>query len=311
MIELDKIRVIHGDPRTGREAVAGVSLQIESGELFGLLGPNGAGKTSLVSVLTGLRSATSGRVLIDSRELAPEQGDLRRRIGLAPQETALYAAMTGLENMRFFGSLFGLLGRAYDRKALEILDSLGLGSCADRQAGTYSGGMLRRLNLAVALAHDPDILFLDEPTVGVDPQSRALLFSHIRSLHAQGRTIIYTSHHLEEVEALCPRLAIMDHGRVIACDTVKSLLGRMPGTIRATCAQVPPELSLELARSAAGTWTNGPDGFTLECPDPASRATALVESLLAAGIRPTTLEVRPADLQAVFLHLTGRELRDE
>ena len=169
--------------------------------------------------------------------------------------------------------------------------------------------MLRRLNLAVALAHDPEILFLDEPTVGVDPQSRALLFSHIRALHAQGRTIIYTSHHLEEVEALCPRLAIMDHGRVIACDTVKSLLRQMPGTIRATCARVPAELTKELARSAAGTWTDGPDGFTLECPDPTARATSLVESLLTAGIRPTSLEVRPADLQSVFLHLTGREYR--
>jgi len=311
MIELEKIRVVHGDPRTGHEAVAGVSLRIESGELFGLLGPNGAGKTSLVSVLTGLRSATSGRVLVDSREFTPGDNDIRRRVGLAPQETALYTAMTGLENMRFFGALFGLSGPAFDREALGILDSLGLGPCAHRQAGTYSGGMLRRLNLAVALAHNPDILFLDEPTVGVDPQSRALLFSHIRALHAQGRTIIYTSHHLEEVEALCPRLAIMDHGRVIACDTVSSLLRRMPGTIRATCSRVPEELSGELARSSAGTWTDGPDGFTLECPDPASRATGLVESLLAAGIRPTSLEVRPADLQAVFLHLTGRELRDE
>lgn len=311
MIELEKIRVVHGNPRTGHEAVAGVSLRIESGELFGLLGPNGAGKTSLVSVLTGLRAATSGRVLVDSREFTPGDDDIRRRVGLAPQETALYTAMTGLENMRFFGALFGLSGPAFDREALGILDSLGLGQCAHRQAGTYSGGMLRRLNLAVALAHNPDILFLDEPTVGVDPQSRALLFSHIRALHAQGRTIIYTSHHLEEVEALCPRLAIMDHGRVIACDSVSSLLRRMPGTIRATCSKVPAELSGELARSAAGIWTEGPDGFTLECPDPASRATGLVESLLAAGIRPTSLEVHPADLQAVFLHLTGRELRDE
>lgn len=311
MLELDGIRVVHGNPRTGKEAVAGVSLRIETGELFGLLGPNGAGKTSLVSVLTGLRSPTSGRILVDSREMTPRRNDIRRRIGLAPQEPALYAAMSGMENMRFFGALFGLSGPAFDRKAKDILESLGLGACADRLSGTYSGGMLRRLNLAVALVHDPDILFLDEPTAGVDPQSRELLYSRIRALHSQGRTIIYTSHHLEEVEALCPRLAIMDHGRVIACDLVRSLVGRMPGTIRATCPGVPAAVSRELASATAGTWTEAPGGFSLECPDPAARAAGLVETLLAAGIRPATLEVRPADLQSVFLHLTGRELRDE
>ena len=310
MIELDNIRVVHGAGSGAREAVSGISLTIGTGELFGLLGPNGAGKTSLVSVLTGLRSPTSGRVIVDGRELGRDSADLRRRIGLAPQETALYPAMTGLENMRFFGSLFGLKGTSFDRSAMEILEALGLATCSNRPAGTYSGGMLRRLNLAVALAHEPDILFLDEPTVGVDPQSRALLFSRIRDLHGQGRTIVYTSHHLDEVEALCPRLAIMDHGRLIACDTLHSLLGRMPGTIRAACGPVPSDLAESMASQAMGTWTNEPGGFRLECPEPAARAPAVLERLIAAGIRPASLEVRASDLQSVFLSLTGRELRD-
>jgi ABC-2 type transport system ATP-binding protein len=310
MIELDNIRVVHGAGSGAREAVSGVSLTIGTGELFGLLGPNGAGKTSLVSVLTGLRAPTSGRVILDGRELGRDGADLRKRIGLAPQETALYPAMTGLENMRFFGSLFGLKGPSFDRSAMEILEALGLAACSDRPAETYSGGMLRRLNLAVALAHEPDILFLDEPTVGVDPQSRALLFSRIRDLHGRGRTIVYTSHHLEEVEALCPRLAIMDHGRLIACDTLSSLLGRMPGTIRAACGPVPSDLAESLAKQALGTWTNESGGFRLECPEPAVRAPAVLERLIAAGIRPASLEVRASDLHSVFLSLTGRELRD-
>ena len=310
VLNAENIRLVHGNIRTGHEAVRGVFLRVQRGELLGLLGPNGAGKTSLVSVLTGLRLPTSGRVLLDGQPLSANRSDLRARIGLAPQETALYGALTGMENMRFFGSLYGLHGESLELRATHILESLGLLPWAQRAASTYSGGMLRRLNLAVALVHDPEILFLDEPTVGVDPQSRALLFDRIKALHREGRTIIYTSHHLEEVEALCPRLAIMDHGQIIACEALNVLLAEQPGSVSATCAKVPDTLAQLLAEKTAGHWLNTDDGFVVECLDPAGKATMMVETLLAHGVRPERLVVRPADLQSVFLRLTGRGMRD-
>lgn len=307
----ENIRLVHGNPRSGHEAVKGVNLHVPRGELLGLLGPNGAGKTSLVSVLTGLRLPTSGQVLWDGQILAAHRSDLRGRVGLAPQETALYGALTGMENMRFFGSLYGLYGAVLEERATQILNSLGLAPYANRAASTYSGGMLRRLNLAVALVHDPEILFLDEPTVGVDPQSRALLFDTIQNLNREGKTIVYTSHHLEEVEALCPRLAIMDHGQIIACESLNALLAGQPGSVSAKCCNVPEDLAKLLAQKTEGLWHDTQDGFVLECLDPAGKAIMIVEILLAHGVRPERLVVRPADLQSVFLRLTGRGLRDD
>src|SRR6476620_2951261 len=209
-------------------ALADVSFQVHEGEIFGLLGPNGAGKTTLLSILAGLRAPTSGVVTLSGQALKPRQRQLKRRIGLVPQELALYPELTAAENLRFFGELYRLPGPTVERRVTEILDMIGLSERAEQRAATFSGGMQRRLNLGIALVHEPSILLLDEPTAGVDPQSRNHLFEGVRRLNAAGRTIIYTSHYMEEVQALCHRIGIIDHGRLIACDTLAHLLARLP-----------------------------------------------------------------------------------
>src|SRR5579864_4619572 len=212
-----------------------VSFQIAEGEMFGLLGPNGAGKTTLLSIISGLLQPTSGTV----RVLAP---DPRRAIGIVPQELALYLELSARENLRFFGELYGLRGTELSRRVDEVLAAVGLTDRADGRADRFSGGMKRRLNLGVALVHHPRLLLLDEPTVGVDPQSRNHIFEEIRRLNGHGMTLVYTSHYMEEVQALCGRIGIMDRGRLAACDTLPRLLHLLPGTIRFRVASLTPLL---------------------------------------------------------------------
>ena len=231
-------RIIHGMPplvevrdltkRFGSlDALAGVSFDIEAGELFGLLGPNGAGKSTLIAIMSGLATATSGSV----RLLGGEPDDNREAIGLAPQELALYPDLSARENLTFFGKLYGLNGPSLAERVDSVLATIGLSDRAQDRAGTYSGGMKRRLNLGAAIVHRPRIVFLDEPTVGVDPQSRTHIFEEVRRLNAAGTTVVYTSHYMEEVQALCRRVGILDHGKLIACDTVAGLLQTLGGTI--------------------------------------------------------------------------------
>jgi len=204
-------------------AVDDVSLSVEGGRLLSLLGPNGAGKTTTVSMITGVITPDKGDVLIDGAPLSGDTDRKKRKIGLVPQDLALYDELSARANLRFFGALYGLSGAALDKA---IASALGLVGLSDRERDlvkTFSGGMKRRLNLAAGLLHDPDILLLDEPTVGVDPQSRNAIFDNLEELKQRGKALLYTTHYMEEVERLADRIVVVDHGRVIADDTLRGL----------------------------------------------------------------------------------------
>jgi len=210
-------------------AVDGVSLTLQPGQLLSLLGPNGAGKTTTVSILAGLLKPDHGEVLIDGHRMAGDADPAKRRVGLVPQEVALYEELSARDNLRFFGGLYGFHGAVLERALLTVLGLVGLADRARDRVATYSGGMKRRLNLAAGLLHDPDILLLDEPTAGVDPQSRLAIFENLEALKRRGKAILYTTHYMEEAERLSDRIVIMDHGQVIADDTLAGLHRDHPG----------------------------------------------------------------------------------
>jgi len=225
MLEARGLRKSFGELR----AVVGVSLTLEPGRLLGLLGPNGAGKTTMVSMLTGLVTPDAGEVLVDGHRLAGDADSTKRRLGLVPQDLALYDELSARANLRFFGALYGLAGPALEHATTVALELVGLADRARDRVATYSGGMKRRLNLAAGLLHDPDVLLLDEPTVGVDPQSRNAIFDNLQALKARGKALLYTTHYMEEAERLADRIVIIDHGRVIADDTLDGLYRAHPG----------------------------------------------------------------------------------
>jgi linearmycin/streptolysin S transport system ATP-binding protein len=212
-------------------AVDGVSFAVESGQLVGLLGPNGAGKTTTVSMVAGLIKADQGQVLVGGRPLAGDADPIKQKIGLVPQDLALYDELTARANLRFFGALYNMSGSALDDAIVAALTLVGLADRASARVKTFSGGMKRRLNLAAGLIHDPDILLLDEPTVGVDPQSRNAIFDNLEELKRRGKALLYTTHYMEEVERLADRVIVIDRGRVVADDTLDGLQSRVPAAV--------------------------------------------------------------------------------
>ncbi len=211
-------------------AVNGISFSINRNEIFGLLGPNGAGKTTTISILCGLFPPTSGKVLIDGKDLHNELSSIKNIIGIVPQDIALYPTLTARENLAFYGSMYGLHGKDLKDKIEGWLQKLGLTDAAKRKVSTYSGGMKRRVNLIAGVLHDPRILFLDEPTVGVDVQSRNVIIEHLKEINATGTTIIYTSHHMEEAENFCTRVSIIDHGKILTAGTPAELISHNAGS---------------------------------------------------------------------------------
>ena len=205
-------------------AVDGLSLEVEKGELFGLLGPNGAGKTTTINVLCGLLEPTSGSVSVRGYDVQKEPQKIKKLIGVCTQETAVYPYLTGRENVELFGNLHTMSKEKLRKNTDDLLEKLGLAEDAKRRVGKYSGGMKRRINLIMALVHDPEIAFLDEPTVAMDPQSRHAVWDFIRELKKQGKTVILTTHYMEEAEELCDRVGIIDHGKVIALGSPKELI---------------------------------------------------------------------------------------
>jgi ABC-2 type transport system ATP-binding protein len=293
------------------EVLRGVSFQLAAGEFFGLLGPNGAGKTTLISILTGLATASGGEVRLDGQRFTPHDRRLRELIGLAPQELALYPDLTARENLRFFGELYGLRGATLADRVDETLAAIALTERADDRAGTFSGGMQRRLNLGLAVLHRPRLLILDEPTTGVDPQSRNHIFEDVRRRHAAGLTVLYTSHYMEEVQALCGRVGILDQGQLVACDTVPRLLQTLEARILGTVPDAAPSLAERLAQvPGAKVLRYAAGSFELASSDLAGTLVRLVQLLTELGTPPTQLETQSANLERVFLHLTGRALRD-
>jgi ABC-2 type transport system ATP-binding protein len=281
-------------------AVNGVSFDVCPGETFGLLGPNGAGKSTTIAMLTGALTPDSGSIRLADRG-APSDAATRRLIGVAPQALSLYEELTANENLRFFGQLYELAGAKLTERVSWALEFAGLADRADSRVKTFSGGMKRRLNLAVALVHEPQVIFLDEPTAGVDPQSRNHIFERVEQLRSAGRTVVYTTHYMEEAQRLCDRVAIMDHGRILDLDTIPELLTRYGGR-----AVVKGEL---MRPPASGIDLPGElDGSSLRFES--DRPLEEIARLSSAGVAFQTLEVARPDLETVFLSLTGRSLRD-
>ena len=283
----------------GIRAVDDLTLSIPEGQCIGLLGPNGAGKTTTINMIVGTVAPDTGSILIG--EFSAQNVRARRQVGIAPQAIALYEELTARENLNFFGGLFGL-PRTLKRDRIEwALELSQLASRAHDRVGGFSGGMKRRLNLAAALIHDPQVILLDEPTVGVDPQSRNHIFECIEHLKREKRTIIYTSHYMEEVERLCDEIAIIDQGRLLANDTLDALLQQHAGQ-----SEVVAQLSGDLPESAnlEGTVVDGEWRFTSDAPF------QVIATATQAGVPLASLQVSRPNLEQVFLHLTGRRLRD-
>lgn len=223
-------KLTHHYPGNPRPALDELDLRLYQGEVFGLLGPNGAGKTTAISILSTLLRPGAGSVMVNGLDLRRQKRAVRRIIGLVPQEIALYPALTTRENLAFFGKLHGLRGSRLRRRIEEALAAVGLKNRADQRVATFSGGMKRRANLAVGILHHPRVLFLDEPTVGIDAQSRHLIMERIERIRDRGTAVLYTTHYMEEARRLCSRIAIMDRGRILAQGSVAELLARSPGT---------------------------------------------------------------------------------
>ena len=266
-------------------AVDDLSFSAEPGKILGFLGPNGAGKTTTISMIAGLLRPDDGRIELDGAG-APDRPEVRRKIGVAPQALAVYDELTGEENLVFFGKLTGLTGEQLRKRVDWALDFVALSDRRQDRAKTYSGGMKRRLNLAVALVHDPPLLLLDEPTVGVDPQSRNAMFDKIVELKSTGHTVVYTTHYMEEAQRLCDRVGIIDHGRILALDDVDKLIEVHGGKSVVTAQK--------------------PDGeVRIESNDPLQECVRLQREGEILSLRVD----RPS-LETVFLNLTGRALRD-
>jgi ABC-2 type transport system ATP-binding protein len=294
------------------EALRGISFQVQQDEIFGLLGPNGAGKTTLLSILSCLLEPTSGEAFLLGQPLRRQNRAIRRHIGIVPQELAVYGELTARENLRFFGSLYGVRHRQLTQRVDEVLALVGLQDRALQRVDSFSGGMKRRLNLGAALVHEPRLLLLDEPTTGVDPQSRNHIFEEIRRIHQAGVTILYTSHYMEEVQSLCTRIGIMDQGLLVACNTLSLLLRELEGLIRLRIPRTEANV-LDRMRKLPGVqlrMVEEEGALELECRDVKGTLLRVISVLNELQVELISLETEEPNLERVFLHLTGRALRD-
>ena len=320
-------------------AVKDVSFSIHQGEVLGLLGPNGAGKSTTMMMLAGLLAPTDGEVLLAGEHFDGRNHDQRRLLGVVPQEYAIYQELSAIDNLMFFGKLYGLSGPSLKTRCDEVLEQIGLVESARRPSETYSGGMKRRLNFGVALMHRPSILILDEPTVGVDPQSRSHLLDCVRSLAATGVAVIYASHYMEEVQSICQRVAIIDQGVVLANDTIANLVGGTAADLYLTVNRT-QGVAEELGNLAQlGTGSDGQpaviiagnipvtkrpplppstrcglgtlsDNVEKSVPDLSWRLQTVLFKLGTMGIRVERIETQQSNLERLFLQLTGKRLRD-
>ncbi len=294
-------------------AVNEVSFSIEEGEVYGLLGPNGAGKTTTISMMSCLIEPTSGAIMVDGYDSVREPGALKAALGVVPQEVALYPTLTAAENLRFWGSMYGLRGDALKRAVADALELAGLADRAKERIEKYSGGMKRRINIAAGILHKPRVLLMDEPTVGIDPQSRNHILETVKDLNAAGMTVLYTSHYMEEVEYLCDRIAIMDHGAIIAEGTLNELRDVVGGmdVVAVKVAGATPEV-LERVRAIEGVEgvESAEDALEVLTRSSGSIMGRLVSTLESEGAHVTSVSVTEPNLESVFLHLTGKSLRD-
>lgn len=308
MIQVEQLHKSFGHLR----AVDGISFQVHDSELFGFLGPNGAGKTTTLSMISGLLKPDQGRVSINDIDVWQNPKAAKRILGLVPQDLALYEELTARENLNFWGSLYDI-SRSDLKKNIDLwLERVGLADRANEPVAKFSGGMKRRLNLAIGLIHNPKMVLLDEPTVGIDPQARNNILDIIRDIAKEGTTILFTTHHLEEAESLCDRIAIMDHGKILETGSVDELANMVgdgeivtiKGNFTATRFQsIFQEDHLNIITLSEHSATIGLNASRLKITD-------LFQKLYDAGVEITDLSMQKPSLESVFLKLTGRELRD-
>ena len=307
-IVLDRVTKSFGDFK----AVDDLTLNVSRGEVFGLLGPNGSGKTTTVNLVSGLSRPTAGRVSVLGHDLSVDPAAIRPRLGSVPQETALYEELSAEANLAFHADLFNYPRREVAGRITEVLELVHLGDRRKSAVSTFSGGMKRRLALARALLHKPDLLYLDEPTLGVDVQSRRALWDHIVAIRKEGRTVLLTTNYLEEANTLCDRVAILDHGRLVALDTPAALRARYGDTVIEL--KLEPEADADLLgrlRKLEGVTHVGQEDGTLKVSVEGERsAAAEVVALCAAHSRLRGIVQREPSLEEIFLRLTGKELRD-
>lgn len=297
------------------QAVKGVSFHVNRGEIFSLLGPNGAGKTTLISMLSCLLKPTGGDAEIGGHSVSKDTMAVKKLIGVVPQDLALYESLTARQNLRFWGEMYGMSGEPLRQRIEEVLTQVTLTDRGNDRVGTFSGGMKRRINIAVGLLHKPQLVFMDEPTVGIDPQSRRSILDMVKELHGQGMTVLYTTHYMEEAEELSDRVGIIDHGKLIAVGTQKELT-RMVGQqemlrlhlgdegIDATLLQKFGAIEGVINASTAV------NELVLTVHDAAATLSHVVTVASQAGRHIRTIQIVEPNLEAVFLHLTGRALRD-
>ena len=308
-------------------AVSDVSFSLEPGEVLGLLGPNGAGKSTTMMMLAGLLAPDEGEVILAGVPFDGRNREGRRRLGVVPQDFAIYPDLNAIENLQFFGRLYGLHGRELVARCDEVLERIGLVESATRASGGYSGGMKRRLNFGVALMHRPSVLILDEPTVGVDPQSRSHLLDCVRDQARSGVGVIYASHYMEEVQSICQRVAIVDHGRVLACDSISNLLKGLAADLILYVDDVPQAVASVGGLARAGTGSDGYPALILSSGDSTDGDTAngglpdgghdigervrlVLDRIHSAGAKVLRMETQQTNLERLFLDLTGSRLRD-
>lgn len=308
------LRVEHLSKAYGNNvAVQDVSFTVEKGEAYGLLGPNGAGKSTTIAMIMGLLPPNSGEIFVDKLNLRKQPKEAKQKLGYVPQEIALYGELTARENLFYWGRLYGLHGKALTAKVNNALELVGLAEWAKARVSTFSGGMKRRINIAAALLHDPEIIIMDEPTVGIDPQSRNHILETVKCLNREGTTIIYTSHYMEEVEFLCERVGIIDHGKIIAEGSIEQLRqivgenSELDLALSASPELIMPKLTALSRVKQAGYQDNKLNILT---PSPAELLGEIVELLTTHQIHLQAVNIKEPNLETVFLHLTGRALRD-
>jgi ABC-2 type transport system ATP-binding protein len=290
-----------------------ITLNVREGEIFGLLGPNGAGKSTTINIICGLLRADRGQVELFGKDIRRNALYIKSNIGIVPQDIAIYESLTAYENVAFFASLYGLRGKDLETRALEALEFTGLSDSAKEYPSKFSGGMKRRLNIACSIAHKPKLIIMDEPTVGIDPQSRNHILESVKRLNAQGCTVIYTSHYMEEVVKICSRIAIMDHGKIIAEGTKEELESLITdeGSLIFTVGGM-EKLDADQLKAIPGVHTVhiDEDSLTVNSDKSVNNLDKVIHTLSEKGVVIRSLENRKPDLETVFLALTGRKLRD-
>jgi ABC-2 type transport system ATP-binding protein len=311
ILEVHNLAKNYGDFK----AVKGITFDIQEGEIFSLLGPNGAGKTTTISMLSTLFTPTSGDATIGGHSISKNPMSVKQVIGVVPQELALYEDLTARENLVFWGQMYGLGGKALNSRVDEVLEQIGLMDKAKKRVKTYSGGMKRRVNIGVGLLHKPRLLFMDEPTVGIDPQSRRAILDTVRDLNKQGMTVLYTTHYMEEAQELSNRVGIIDHGELIALGTQDELTKQVGQTDTLILHINENEDSETLANALKDIQdvleaTATDHEVSIVTPQAEDILALVVSTANELGIKIRSIDIREPNLEAVFLHLTGRALRD-